>query len=378
MTIETRTRPMPLTTLAVLVSLAMGGLSTVAALACHAAPVADPLERPALTTPKAARASMLAVTRAGERLVAVGERGLVLLSDDDGRNWRQAPVPVSVTLTAVAFPTAQQGWAVGHSGVVLHTEDGGQTWRKQLDGAKAAQLALDAAQAAVAAAPGDKTAQNELAAAQRRVQDGPDKPFLALHFADEKSGFIAGAYGLMFATSDGGAIWQPRIAAADNPQGMNLYAVAGRGVTVYLAGERGFFARSDDGGKRFVRIKSPYEGSWFTLALPVPGQVFLGGLRGNAWLYDEQRSAFTQSQVASPVSFTSALPLSDGRLLFVNQAGQVLESRDGGRTLTLRMRPPGAPLAALATGRETDTLIGAGFGGVVRLTPDSRNSGGKQ
>ena len=230
----------------------------------------------------------------------------------------------------------------------------------------------------MAAAPGDKTAHNELAAAQRRVQDGPDKPFLALHFADEKSGFIAGAYGLLFATSDGGATWQPRIAAADNPQGMNLYAIAGRGTTVYLAGERGFFARSDDGGKRFVRIKAPYEGSWFMLAQPAPGQVLVGGLRGNAWLYDERRAAFTQSQVASPVSFSSALALSDGRLLFVNQAGQVLESRDGGRTLALRMRPPGAPLTALAPAREADTLIGAGFGGVVRLIPDSRSSGGVQ
>jgi photosystem II stability/assembly factor-like uncharacterized protein len=378
MTIETRTRLLPLTTLAALVSLVVGGLFAATPSVANAAPVADPLERPALTTPKAARASMLAVTRAGERLVAVGERGLVLLSDDDGRNWRQAPVPVSVTLTAVAFPTAQQGWAVGHSGVVLHTEDGGQTWRKQLDGAKAAQMALDAAQAAAAAAPGDKAAQNELAAAQRRMQDGPDKPFLALHFADEKNGFIAGAYGLLFATSDGGVTWLSRIAATDNPQGMNLYAVTGRGATVYLAGERGFFARSEDGGKHFVRIKAPYEGSWFTLALPASGQVFLGGLRGNAWLYDEQRMAFTQSQVPSPVSFTSVLALADSRLLFVNQAGQVLESRDGGRTLALRMRPPGAPLAALAPAREADTLIGAGFGGVMRLTPNSRTSGGTQ
>jgi photosystem II stability/assembly factor-like uncharacterized protein len=101
-------------------------------------------------------------------------------------------------------------------------------------------------------------------------------------------------------------------------------------------------------------------------------------LRGNAWLYDEQRMAFTQSQVPSPVSFTSVLALADSRLLFVNQAGQVLESRDGGQTLALRMRPPGAPLAALAPAREADTLIGAGFGGVMRLTPDSRTSGGTQ
>ncbi len=54
-----------------------------------------------------------------------GERGIVLLSDDAGVSWRQAKVPVSVSLTAVQFVDAEQGWAVGHLGVVLHTQDGG-------------------------------------------------------------------------------------------------------------------------------------------------------------------------------------------------------------------------------------------------------------
>jgi photosystem II stability/assembly factor-like uncharacterized protein len=53
---------------------------------------------------RAAASLQLSVTRAGKRLVSVGERGLVLLSDDDGRSWRQArQVPVSVALTQVRF-----------------------------------------------------------------------------------------------------------------------------------------------------------------------------------------------------------------------------------------------------------------------------------
>ena len=88
---------------------------------------------------------MLAITRAGARLVAVGERGSILLSDDSGVSWRQAKVPVSVTLTAVQFPNAKAGWAVGHLGVVLHSADGGETWAKQLDGREAASLVLEAA-----------------------------------------------------------------------------------------------------------------------------------------------------------------------------------------------------------------------------------------
>ncbi|MES2943818.1 MAG: glycosyl hydrolase, partial [Pseudomonadota bacterium] len=55
------------------------------------------LSQAARLTPKALGAATLAVTRAGKRLVAVGERGTVLLSDDNGVSWRQASVPVQAT-----------------------------------------------------------------------------------------------------------------------------------------------------------------------------------------------------------------------------------------------------------------------------------------
>src|SRR5450830_215397 len=96
------------------------------------------LSEPALQSPKALRAATLAVTRAGARLVAVGERGTVLLSDDAGEHWRQASVPVRVTLTSVRFVNERTGWAAGHLGVILRSDDAGQTWIKQLDGRQAA------------------------------------------------------------------------------------------------------------------------------------------------------------------------------------------------------------------------------------------------
>ena len=91
---------------------------------------ADLLDRPALPAPAAVHSLLLDVARAGERLVAVGERGHVLLSDDAGRSWRQArTVPSRTMLTAVAFVDASHGWAVGHDEIILCTADGGETWR---------------------------------------------------------------------------------------------------------------------------------------------------------------------------------------------------------------------------------------------------------
>lgn len=105
-----------------------------------------PLRQPALITPKALGAAMLTVVRAGARLVAAGERGTVLWSDDQGKTWQQAEVPVQATLTALRFVDDRTGWAVGHMGVVLRSDDGGQTWVKQLDGVQAARLVLAEAQ----------------------------------------------------------------------------------------------------------------------------------------------------------------------------------------------------------------------------------------
>ena len=92
------------------------------------------LDTPAQKSPLAARGMLTGLTRAGKRLVAVGQRGHVLLSDDAGKTWQQADVPVSADLVAVCFPNAETGWAVGHDGVVLKSIDAGRSWGRQLDG----------------------------------------------------------------------------------------------------------------------------------------------------------------------------------------------------------------------------------------------------
>src|SRR5512142_193863 len=63
----------------------------------------DLLDVPAKKTPHAAYKMLLGVATAGKRLVAVGDRGIVTYSDDQGQTWLQADVPVSVMLTAVYF-----------------------------------------------------------------------------------------------------------------------------------------------------------------------------------------------------------------------------------------------------------------------------------
>ena len=100
------------------------------ALGSAAAESAPP--EPAVASERAARSLLLGVAEAGPRLVAVGHRGHVVLSDDGGESWRQArSVPTRASLTAVRFVDAREGWAVGHDAIILHSSDGGETWELQ-------------------------------------------------------------------------------------------------------------------------------------------------------------------------------------------------------------------------------------------------------
>jgi photosystem II stability/assembly factor-like uncharacterized protein len=312
---------------AVVVAAALSGMAVVAAavpdVVGHAAgsPVGEALARPALAARDPAQAVLLGAALAGARVVAVGERGIVVGSDDAGRHWQQAVVPVSVTLTAVRFVDAQHGLAVGHGGVVLGSDDGGRLWTRRLDGQALAQLALTAAQASGDAA--------RIRDARRLVADGADKPLLDLALIDARHALVVGAYGLAFATDDGGQTWVPWMDRLDNPKGLHLYAVRQRGDTVLLAGEQGLVLMSQDGGMHFRRLALPYKGSFFTAELPGPGQLVLAGLRGHVWRSADAGVSWAPLSTPLPVSITGSALRQDGTLLLANQAGQVLALRDG-------------------------------------------------
>lgn len=313
------------------------------------------LSQAAILSPKALNAAMLAIANAGSRLVAAGERGVILWSDDAGKSWQQAVTPVQVSLVALQFVNPTHGWAVGHLGVVLHTGDGGKTWHKQLDGILAAQLAARAA-----------SGPQAQAAAQGLIDDGPDKPFLDLYFENERSGYIVGAYNLMFKTEDGGASWQAWQAHVPNPKSFHLYGIRAAGDALYLAGEQGLLFRSGDRGQTFEALASPYKGSYFGLLTAASGEVLAFGLRGNVFRSSDQGRSWSKVQTGIDVALASGIELADGTLVLLSQAGDVLLSRDKGQSFRPQPGKEALPLAAIAQARDA-TLVAAGLRGVKRL-----------
>ncbi len=352
-----------------LVLVALIGVLGISVKFVRASGVLNPLDRPALKVENPDQCFLLDITQAGKRLVAVGERGLVALSDDMGESWRQAKdVPTSVTLTRVQFLSPISGWAVGHAGVVLHSRDGGETWIRKLDGIVAANLALKAAQEAVKTkGPEDESAAGELRNAELLVADGADKPFLDLYFKNDRTGFVIGAYGMIFHTMDAGQTWKPWMDRVDNPGGSHLYCILSVGEEFYLAGEFGLFFRFIEGGRRFERVETPYDGSYFTMVADVLGGIVMAGLRGNAYRTVDKGETFTPVRVPVSISFSASARLMDESLIFANQGGFLLQSLDEGKSLKLMKHIRLPPVAAiLVLGDET--ILTAGVKGVSRIT----------
>lgn len=264
--------------------------SLVLALFAVSAPlVAQDIEpQPAELVPLADESLILDITRAGERYVAVGERGHVLISRD-GIEWEQAEqVPVQATLTRVDFAGGRL-WAVGHDTTIIHSSDLGRTWSLQ------------------------------------HFEPDWERPLLDVHFFNSSEGLAVGAYGLIMKTGDGGNSWESMdmvdvmtseaidwsdaaeaaYELADTPEDeadpsdefydaskdfdrgcyefiechLNAILVNDDG-RIMLAGERGYGFRSSDRGETWESFRFPYPGSMFGL-LSVQNDVLAFGLRGN-------------------------------------------------------------------------------------------------
>lgn len=288
-----------------------------------------PIDEPAMRSRQAARSPLLAVTGAGRRFVAVGIRGQAVLSDDGGRTWAQATVPVSSDLVAVSFPTEKTGWAVGHGGVVLNSADGGVTWVKQFDGRQASQVAIEYLEKHAKEGP----AMEQLLADEKLLVDsGGTQPFLDVHFINEHTGYVVGTFNRIFRTDDGGATWLPLMDRTDNPKGLHFNAIASRGGNVYLAGEQGTVWRLDQGSGRFLAFPTPYIGTLFGLLLVSSTTLLTFGMRGSVFRSDDAGVTWKRVAVASLAGITSGVVMPDGIVVLVTQAGALEVSRDQGRT----------------------------------------------
>jgi len=327
-------------------------LLSVCSVLAFAAPLplqaADAATITSIESPKAVTSLLLDIAHAGKRLVAVGDRGHILFSEDAGRNWVQARVPSRQLLTAVYFVDDKHGWAVGHDAQILASDDGGANWELQHE-----DLEREA-------------------------------PLLDILFRDTSTGYAVGAYGALLETSDGGKTWNDVSDRLDNEDGYHLNGItAVKDAGLFVVGEAGSMFRSADWGQTWEKVQGPYEGTLFgALGTASANTLVAYGLRGNLFRSTDFGKSWQQIKLLSesgPLEFglANGSLLKDGNLVIVGHGGSVLTSKDAGRAFTVVNRADRASLAG-ATDDAAGNLVLVGQGGVHLATPTGVEPGKKQ
>jgi photosystem II stability/assembly factor-like uncharacterized protein len=252
--------------------------------------------------PLAAQSMQLDLVQIGKRVVSVGERGIIILSDDGGGSWKQASVvPTRATLTTVMV-VGQRLFAAGHDTVILTSGDHGETWTRQ------------------------------------SFDPERQQPIMDMWFSDEDRGLAIGAYGLVLRTSDGGQTWDDWAVNDEDDAHLNNI-VELPDSTLLIAGEAGFSYLSTDAGESWEPLDLPYAGSLFGADIAGDGCILFYGLRGHIlrscagsdnW---EELEAKSENTLAGGTSHA-------GGVLMVGNSGVIVEYHNGG-ALTLQSHSSG-------------------------------------
>jgi photosystem II stability/assembly factor-like uncharacterized protein len=342
--ISSRTRPASHFSLsALLAALLLGGTGLPVLAAQDAAAIAAvevPVEKITSTL-------LLDVASAGQRLVAVGQRGHIIFSDDQGKSWTQAKVPTRQLLTAVYFVDATHGWAVGHDAQILATTDGGATWVLQFEDPER------------------------------------ESPLIDVWFENLEHGFAVGAYGTLLESSDGGQSWEDVGDLLDNEDGAHLNSIIQvKDAGLVIAAEMGLIFRSADNGLTWETIDPPYDGSLFgALPLMQSRSLLVFGLRGSVFrstdFGDSWEKITLPGNGSEPFKFglAGASSLPDGSVVLVGNGGSVAVSHDDGLTFGVINMPDRQPLSSVVAGPDGQ-LITIGQGGVQMIKqPESSKPG---
>ncbi|MCO7222985.1 YCF48-related protein [Pleionea sp. CnH1-48] len=279
---------------------------------------------------KAAQSLVLGIEALSDnRLVAVGERGHVLVSEDQGKSWKQVPSPTQATLTAVTFVNDKVGYAVGHEQVIIKTTDGGNSWQLQY----------------------------------HQEQDLDYPALLDVWFHDENHGVATGAYGLYLMTEDGGKTWEfvPLDDLEDPEFGLpHFYSFDfdKKNKRLYMAGEIGSIAVSEDLGKSWKALPSPYEGSFFRVKVTEAGTVHAMGLRGNLFRSADGGQTWKEIDTGSTASINDVVNVTATKLVYVCSDGVILVSNNDGLSVVKHQRKDRSALSSAVKVDDFKVVLG--------------------
>lgn len=276
----------------------------------------------------------------GPRVIALGERGSILLSDDQGVSWRQADVTPQrdVALTALVALSEQRLLAVGHDGWILRSDDGGNHWQEVRHDAQLGE------------------------------------PLLGIWSAGNDQVLAFGSFGKYYQSADGGTHWQPLALPVDSA---HLNSMDGdRDGRRMLVGEQGLVLRSADGGQHWQTLPAFYKGSLFGIVRLSADHWVTYGMRGHVFVSRDFGDSWTQVKLGNQLPLYGHVLLPDHSGLLIVGAGSALVRLDaqGGLVGVGRMPGLGTLTSAVLVG---ERLLVGGERGVFQGSSGSVAALGK-
>lgn len=271
----------------------------------------------------------------GQRQVAVGERGTILISDDRGHSWQQASVQPQrqISLTALTALNAEQLIAVGQDGLILRSSDGGSSWLE--------------------------------------VQYDPDagEPLLGVWAAGGEQVFVFGSYGKFYQSDDAGHSWRAVALEVDRS---HLNAMdGGNDGRRMLVGEQGLVMRSADNGQHWQQLASFYNGSLFGVVRLSAQRWVTYGMRGHVFVTEDFGEHWQAIEVGNRQPLYGHVLLADNAGVLIVGAGSSMVRLDDHARLLGTSRQPGLGTLTAAVVVGGDQVLVAGERGVYQGSGNS-------
>ena len=240
-----------------------------------------------------ARLQVNDLVRLDDRVIAVGERGTIIVSDDFGESWREThgDEQLPVTLTGISALGGNTLLAVGHDAVLMRSDDAGDSWSVVMQ-------------------------DQELG-----------EPLLGTWSADGQRIFTYGSFGKFFSSDDRGQSWQEREL---DIHGEHLNDLTGDGQRLQvMVGEMGLVLRSEDHGQSWQRIDPFYRGSLFGVSYLGNAVWVTYGMRGHVFVSRDDGVNWSQIELPHRLPLYGHAEDASGLVIVGTGGAYVTISRDG-------------------------------------------------
>ncbi|MCS0631239.1 YCF48-related protein [Telluria mixta] len=216
-----------------------------------------------------------------KHLVAVGNHGVVLITEDGGASWKNVDVPksnIANKLVRVKAFSDGSAWATGEAGSVLHSTDFGKTWVQTGPGGDAAWNDIHVASNLLCLVGefGQIKISDDGGASWKDSASPVKTSLMSVAFSDDSKGVAVGLGGTVLVTQDAGRNWAQETAASSD----DLFRVMWDARRWLAVGANGTVAiRSVESSNWSTRRISALDRNWYTAIVRQGDSYYLGGSR---------------------------------------------------------------------------------------------------